>query len=94
MITVAGQMFMENEKELDNSNQTIKNFEDYSSDTKIKKDILDKVRGNHVEEFCSGKNEIYKNNSINGFNKNLIFINCELQSNKNLVWEKVSIKLY
>ena len=41
MITVAGQMFMENEKELDNSNQIIEGYEDYIGDDKIRKDILD-----------------------------------------------------
>ena len=37
MITVAGQMFIEYEKELDNSNQIIKGYEDYIGDNKIKK---------------------------------------------------------
>ena len=35
MITVAGQMFIESEKELDNSNQRIKGDEDYIGDNKI-----------------------------------------------------------
>ena len=40
MINVAGQMFIEYEKELDNSNQIIKGYEDYIGDDKIRKDIL------------------------------------------------------
>ena len=43
MINVAGQMFIEYEKELDNSNQIIKGYEDYIGDDKIRNDILDKV---------------------------------------------------
>ena len=51
MITVAGQMFIENEKELDNSNQIIKSYEDYIGDDKIKIDILDKVCGDNIKEI-------------------------------------------
>ena len=36
MINVAGQMFIEYEKELDNSNQIIKGYEDYIGDNKLK----------------------------------------------------------
>ena len=43
MITVAGQMFVEYEKELDNSDKIIKGYEDYIGDDKIRNDILDKV---------------------------------------------------
>ena len=64
MINVAGQMFIEYEKELDNSNQIIKGYEDYIGDDKIRKDILDKVCGENVKEVCSEKDEVYKNNSI------------------------------
>ena len=69
MITVAGQMFIEYEKELDNSNQIIKGYEDYIGDDKIRKDILDKVCGDNVNEICSEKDVVYKNNSINRFIK-------------------------
>ena len=31
---------------------------------KIRKDILDKVCGDNVKEFCSEKDEVYKKNSI------------------------------
>ena len=41
-ITVAGQMFVEYEKELDNSNQTIKGYVDYFGDEKIGNDKVDK----------------------------------------------------
>ena len=69
MINVAGQMFIEYEKELDNSNQIIKGCEDYIGDDKIRKDILDKVCGDDTIEICSDKDEVYKNNSINRFIK-------------------------
>ena len=82
MINVAGQMFIEYEKELDNSNQIIKGYEAYIGDDKIKKDILDKVCGENVKEICSEKNEVYKNNSINRFIKILNNNKRELQSNK------------
>ena len=58
MITVAGQMFIEYEKEIDNSNQIIKGYEDYIEDDKIRKDILDKVCGDNVKEICSEKDEV------------------------------------
>ena len=82
MINVAGQMFIEYEKELDNSNQIIKGYEDYIGDDKIRKDILDKVCGDDVKDICSEKDEVYKNNSINRFIKILNNNKRELQSNK------------
>ena len=82
MTNVAGQMFIEYEKELDNSNQIIKGYEDYIGDNKIRKDILDKVCGDDVKEICSEKDEVYKNNSINRFIKILNNNKRELQSNK------------
>jgi len=60
MITVAGQMFPEYEKELDNSNQIIKRYEDYIADIKIKNDILDKASADNVKEICFEKDEVYK----------------------------------
>ena len=82
MITVAGQMFIEYEKELDNSNQIIKGYEDYIGDDKIRKDILDKVCGDNVKEICSEKDEVYKNNSIIRFIKILNNNKREMLSNK------------
>ena len=82
MINVAGQMFFEYEKELDNSNQIIKGYDDYIGDDKIRKDILDIVCGDNVKEICSEKDEVYKNNSINRFAKILNNNKRELQSNK------------
>ena len=82
MINVAGQMFIEYEKELDNSNKVIKGYEDYIGDDKIRKDILDKVCGYNVKEIYSEKDELYKNNSINRFIK-------ILNNNK---WEMLSKK--
>ena len=52
MISVAGQIFIEYEKELVNSNQIIKGYEDYIGDNKIKNDILDKVCGDNVKDIC------------------------------------------
>ena len=69
MINVAGQMFIEYEKEIDNSNKIIKGYEDYIGDDKIRKDIMDKVCGDNTKEICSEKDEVYKNNSINRFIK-------------------------
>ena len=82
MINVAGQMFIEYEKELDNSNQIIKGYEEYIGDNKIKNDILDKVCGDNVKDICSEKDEVYKNNSINRFIQILNNNKRELQSNK------------
>ena len=82
MINVAGQMFIEYEKEIDNSNQIIKGYEDYIGDDKIRKDILDKVCGDEVKEICSEKDEVYKKNSINRFIKILNNNKREIQSNK------------
>ncbi len=69
MINVAGQMFIEYKKELDNSNQIIKGYEDYIGDDKIRKDILDKVCSDNIKEVCPEEDEVYKNNSINRFIK-------------------------
>ena len=82
MINVAGQMFIEYEKELDNSNKVIKGYEDYIGDDKIRKDILDKVSGYNVKEIYSEKDELYKNNSINRFIKILNNNKLEMLSNK------------
>ena len=82
MINVAGQMFIEYEKELGNSNQIIKGYEDYIGDDKIRKDILDKVCGDITKEVCSEKDEVYKNNSNNRFIKILNNNKREMLSNK------------
>ena len=82
MINVAGQIFIEYEKELDNSNQIIKGYEDYIGDDKVRKDILDKVCGDNLNEICSEKDVVYKNNSINRFIKILNNNKREMLSNK------------
>ena len=69
MTTVAGQTFIEYEKELDNSNQIFKGYEDYIGDNKIKTDVLHKVCEVNVREICSKKDEVYKNKSIKKFFK-------------------------
>ena len=50
MITVAGQILIEYEEELDNSNQIIKKYEKFIGDIKIKNDILDKVCRDNVKK--------------------------------------------
>ena len=82
MITVAGQMFIEYEKELDNSNQIIKGYEDFIGDDKIRNDILDKVCGENIKEIYPEKDEIYKNYSIIRFIKILNNNKREILSNK------------
>ena len=82
VITVAGQMFIEYEKEVENSNQIIKGYEDYIGDNKIKNDILYKICGDNVKEICCEKDEVYKNISINRFIEILNYNKHELQSNK------------
>ena len=82
MITVAGQMFIEYEKEIDNSNQIIKGYEDYIGDDKVRKDILDKVCSDDIKEDCSDKDKVYKNNSFNRFIKILNNNKREMISNK------------
>ena len=82
MITVAGQMFIEYEKELDNSNQIIKGYEDYIGENKIRNDILDKVCADNVKDICSVKDKVYKNNSINRFIEILNNNKREMLSNK------------
>ena len=82
MINVAGQMFIEYEKELDNSNQIKKEYEDYIGDDKIRKDILDKVCGDNIKDDYSKKDQVYKKNSINRFIKILNNNKREMLSNK------------
>ena len=82
MITVAGQMFIEYEKEIDNSNQIIKGYEDYIGDDKFRNHILDKVCGDNVKKICSEKDEVYKKDYINRFIKLLNNNKREMLSNK------------
>ena len=82
MITVAGQMVVEYEKELYKSDKKFKGHEDYIGDEKIRKDILDKVCGDNAKQVCSEKDEVYKNNSINRFIKVLNNKRREMLSNK------------
>ena len=82
MINVADQMFIEYEKEIDNSNQIFKGYEDYIGDDKIRKDILDKVCEDNVKEVCSEKDEVYKKLSINRFIEILNNKKREMLTNK------------
>ena len=90
MITVAGQIVVEVEKELDNSDKIIKGYEDYTSDNKIRNDILDKVCGDNVKKVCSEKDEVYKNNSNNRFIKILNNNKREMLSNKEILLKKTT----
>ena len=65
MITVAGQMFIESEKELDISNQIIKGYEKYIGGKKFKNNIMDKACGDNVKDICSEKDKNCKKNSFN-----------------------------
>ena len=85
MITVADQMFIEYQKELDNSNEIIKGHEEYSGDNKMINVIIDRVCGDNVEQICSEKDEIYKNNSINRIVKILNNNKRELKTRKKLL---------
>ena len=82
MINVAGQMFIEYEKEIDNSSKIIKEYENYIGDDKIRKDILDKVCSDNINDNCSEKDIVYKNNSIDRFIKILNNNKRELKPNK------------
>ena len=82
MINVAGQMFIEYEKEKDNSKERTKGYEDYIGDHKIKNDILEKLCGENIYDDCSEKDVVYKNNSIKRFIKILNNNKREIHSNK------------
>ena len=75
-------MLVEYEKELDNSNKLIEGYEEYIGENKNKKDMLDKVCGDNVEEICSEKDQVNKKNSINRFFETLSNNKGEMQSNK------------
>ena len=71
MTMVAGQMFIQYERELDESNQIIKSHENFFGDDKIKIDVLNIVfEINITENVNSEKNEIYKNKLYQQFYKN------------------------
>ena len=70
IINVAGQMFIQYENELDDTNQKIKTYENYISDDKIKNDVSHKVYENNMtEKVNSEKDEINNNNSTNRFSE-------------------------
>ena len=94
IITVAGQKFIEYEKELNKSNQIVKGYEDSKCDNKIKNDRLDKFGGDNVKDMCSEKGEVLKKFSIIRFIK--IFKNNrrEILSSKQLLRKKVSMMFH
>ena len=95
LVNVAGRLFIQYEKELDESNQILKGYEYYIGDVKIKNDVLNKVFENIIKENVnSEKDVIYKNNSIKRFIKNLKNNRRELQSNKYFLRKKVSVIFY
>ena len=70
MLTVGGQMFIEYEIEIDNSNQIIRGYENYIVDINFENDISDKVSGDNINENAwSEKDVIYKKFTINRFLK-------------------------
>ena len=70
MINVAGQMFIQYERELDESNQIMKSYEKYIGDDEYKHDALNKIfENNFKENKNSEKDEINKGKSINSFTK-------------------------
>ena len=81
-ITVAGQMFIEYEKEIDNSNQIIKGHDHYIGDDKIRNDILDRVCGDCLKEVDLRKIKFIKKSSMNRFIKILYNNKLEMLSNK------------
>ena len=86
MIIFAGQMFIDHEKTLDNSIQRFKGSEDNTGDNRILNHISDKVCGDNVNDFCSKRDEVYKNKSIFRFFKILITNKRDIKSNKELLW--------
>ena len=94
MITVAGQMFIEYEKEIDDSDEIFKGYEDFIGDKKIRNDISDKVFGDNVKDTCSENDELYKNNSINRFIKVLNNNKRGMLSHKEFSRKKVSKMFY
>ena len=94
MITVAGQMFIEYEKEIDDSDEIFKGYEDFIGDKKIRNDISDKVFGDNVKDTCSENDELYKNNSITRFIKILKNNKREMLSNKILLRKEVPKMFY
>ena len=95
MITVAGQMFIKYEKELEISNQMSKGYEKYiGGDNNTKSDTLDKVCGDIVKINCFDRDEVFRNKSINRFAKILKNKKREWQSNKKVLWKKASILFY
>ena len=74
-------MFIPYEKELDESNQKTKSYENYIGDDKIKNDVLNKVfEKNMTENVNSEKDEIEKHNPTNRFIDILNNNERELQS--------------
>ena len=61
-ISFAGQTFIQYEKELDESNQINKSYENYIGDEKIKNDVLNKVFEKKLKENVNWeKDKYYKN---------------------------------
>ena len=51
-------MFIEYEKDLDNSDKIINRDEEYIGDKKVRNDILNKVCGDDVKEVCSEEDDV------------------------------------
>ena len=70
MLKIAGEVFNEYEKEIDETNQIIKSFENYIVDDENKNDVLNKVFESNIKEDTNfEKDAIYKNISSNRYIK-------------------------
>ena len=81
LITVASEIFIEYEKNLDKSNQIVKRYEEFFVDKKFKQDISFKIFWDNAKNTYSEKDVIYKNNSINRFTRVFNNRKSDLQSN-------------
>ena len=60
MMNIVGQLFIQYEKEIDESNQILKSYEGFFGDDKVNNDILNKVFENNLKDnVYSDKDELY-----------------------------------
>ena len=80
MLNVAGKMFIQDEKSLNESNRIIRRFKKDIGDDAVKNDVLNKFLDNNIKEYVNSEgDETYKTNSINGFIKFLNDNKSEIQ---------------
>ena len=84
---MAGQMFLQYEKKLNESNQIFKGYQDFIGDDKTKNVALNKVFENYIKKLVnSEKDEVYNNSSINIYIELLNSNKCEVQFEKKQLW--------